>query len=157
VVRIGYLTLDQIYHTLRSARGEDAKAEFVTLQNRLPEKFSYFDCTDYIEPDATGRDIGLLTFALRLKRHNASARMPWYSHLHLLFAYLNGQKPNVHGGYFYGALSEQLIYRLACLGYKGTVAAYQGLPQLSAACEKKQIRVLLSRYLPHDGGHEDKQ
>jgi len=55
--------------------------------------------------------------------------------------------PNVHGGYFYGALSEQLIYRLACLGYHGTVKAYQGLPQLSALCEQKQIRILLSKYL----------
>ncbi|MFZ0425651.1 MAG: hypothetical protein WAL80_22470 [Xanthobacteraceae bacterium] len=147
VVRVGYLTLDQIYHKLRAARGEEGNAEFKTLQNRLPEKFSYFDCTDYIEPDAAGREVGLLTFALRFKRHNAKARIPWYRHLQLLFAYLFLHGPNVHGGYFYGALSEQLIYRLACLGYHGTVKAYQGLPQLSALCEQKQIRVLLSKYL----------
>jgi hypothetical protein len=147
VVRVGYLTLEQIYHTLRSARGEDATLEFKTLQNKLPEKFSYFDCTDYIEPDAGGHEVGLLTFALRTKRHNAKARIRWYSHLRLLFAYLFWQKPNVHGGYFYGALSEQLIFRLACLGYTGTVAAYHGLPELSELCRKKQIRVLLSKYL----------
>jgi pimeloyl-ACP methyl ester carboxylesterase len=147
VVRVGYLTLEQIYHALRSARGEDTTPEFKTLQNRLPEKFSYFDCTDYIEPDATGREVGLLTFALRTKRHNAKARMRWYSHLRLLFAYLIWQKPNVHGGYFYGALSQQLIYRLACLGYQETIAAYHGLPQLSDVCNKKQIRVLFSKYL----------
>ncbi len=75
VVRVGYLTLDQIYRQLRSARGEEGR-EFLTLQNRLPEKFSYFDCTDYIEPDAAGHEVGLLTFALRTKRHNATARMP---------------------------------------------------------------------------------
>ena len=146
VVRVGYLTLDQIYQTLRAARGETGR-KFLTLQNRLPEKFSYFDCTDYIEPDAEGRETGLLTFALRTKRHDAAARIPWYSHLHLLFAYLILQKPNVHGGYFYGALSEQLMFRLACLGFQGAVVAYRGLPELSDQCEKKQIRVLLSKDL----------
>jgi len=31
---------------------------------------------------------------------------------------------NVHGGYFEGLLSPAMIYRLACLGYSGTVAAF---------------------------------
>jgi hypothetical protein len=37
-----------------------------------------------------------------------------------------------------------LIYRLACLGYRDTVAAYGGADPLSQACKDKQIRGLLS-------------
>jgi len=57
----------------------------------------------------------------------------------------SGQKPNVHGGYFEGLFSQQLIYRLACLGYNGTVAAYGSEVELGKACEQKQIRMLVSQ------------
>ena len=50
----------------------------------------------------------------------------------------------MHGGYFEGLLSQQLIYRLACLGYEDTVTAYGSDAALSQACEAKQIRGLLS-------------
>jgi len=60
------------------------------------------------------------------------------------FAYVLHQRPNVHGGYFEGLLSQQLIYRLACLGYDGTVAAYGSEAALGSACEQKQIRMLVS-------------
>jgi hypothetical protein len=53
----------------------------------------------------------------------------------------------VHGGYFEGLLSQQLIYRLACLGYDATKAAYGGESLLGKACADKQIRVLLSPLL----------
>jgi hypothetical protein len=114
----------------------------MTLQSRLAEVVSYFDCTDYVEPDAGGK--GVLTFALKTKEHNPDARMSWWSHLRLLGAYFLKIGPDVHGGYFEGRLSQELIYRLACLGYAGTVQAFGGLPQLSAQCRQKQIRVLLS-------------
>ena len=87
----------------------------------------------------------LLTFAKWQKRYNRSAKMRFYSHLRLLFAYLlPGHRPNVHGGYFEGMLSQQLIYRLGCLGFEETVAAYGSEPVLGKQCESKQIRVLLS-------------
>jgi hypothetical protein len=54
----------------------------------------------------------------------------------------------VHGGYFEGVLSQQLIYRLACLGYIDTVKAYGGEAALSQLCKDKQIRGLLSPQLP---------
>jgi len=145
MIRTGYYALQEIYNKLRTRRQE--VAGFHTLQDKLPETFSYFDCTDYVEPDISGRMRGVLTFALKRKRHNPKATMHWWSHLHLLLSYLIWQKPNVHGGYFEGALSQQLIYRLACLGYRDTVAAYGGLPQFSAACSEKQVRVLLSPLL----------
>ena len=139
-LRIGYYTLQQIYDRLRITRAEDAE----TLQNKLPERFSYFDCTDYVDTDNNGVRRPLLTFALRLKRDNPQVRMSWRQHLCLLESYVRNGKPDVHAGYFEGLLSQQIIYRLASLGYHDTVVAYGGRPQLSDACREKQIRVLLS-------------
>ena len=141
-LRIGYYTLQEIYDRLRIARGQGA--DFDTLQDKLPECFTYFDCTDYVDTDNNGIRRALLTFALRLKRDDPQARMNWRQHLCLLKSYVWDGEPDVHAGYFQGLLSQQLIYRLACLGYHGTVAAYGGQPQLSQACREKQIRVLLS-------------
>jgi hypothetical protein len=147
-LRIGYCTLQGLYSALREGRSEQNKAYFQTVQNRLPEVFSYFDCTDYIEPDAHGVDRGLLTFALRIKVKNPKARMRWTQHFRLLWAYcVHHQNPDVHGGYFKGALSQQLIYRLACLGFDHTAAAFGGLRSMSAKCNQKQIRVVLSPVL----------
>ncbi len=44
-------------------------------------------------------------------------------------------------------LSQQLIYRLACLGYDGTVRAYGSEVLMGKACEQKQIRMLVSPML----------
>jgi hypothetical protein len=73
--------------------------------------------------------------------------MKWYSHLHLLVSYIAKQKPNVHGGYFEGLFSQQLIYRLACLGFDETLRAYGGPEKLWKACAEKQIRALVSPQL----------
>ena len=54
----------------------------------------------------------------------------------------------MHGGYFEGLLSQQLIYRLACLGYADTIRAFGGLPAMGTSCGRQQIRVLLSPALP---------
>jgi hypothetical protein len=142
-VRVGYYTLREIYQILRTTRGQTAKYD--TVQDELPERFSYFDCTDYVDTNSEGVERGLLTFALKTKQHDAQARMGTWRHFKLLLAYcLCHQKPDVHCGYFKGALSQRLIYRLACLGYRDTVAAFGGLSALSAECKEKQIRVLFS-------------
>jgi hypothetical protein len=115
--------------------------------------FSYFDCTDYIDTDGTGKVRGLLTFAKRTKQKNPKARMSGFTHLRLLLAaYVYPKKPDVHGGYFEGPLCQQLIFRFACLGAHDAVAAFKGPDQLSNECKKKQIRVLLSpKIRPHFG------
>jgi len=146
-LRIGSLTLQELYDALERARvRRHADAAPLPTQTSLPKVFTYFDCTDYIEPTKDGgKPVGLLTFAMCRKRNDPTAKLRWYSHLHLLLAYVFcRQKPNVHAGYFQGALSQQLIYRLACLGYDGTEAAYGGERSLARACEEKQIRVLIS-------------
>ena len=155
-VRIGNLTLQQLYAELDRAgmaRDDDAGTprpprsaeEFAPL----PKYFSYFDCTDYRDtPEGIGRDGPLLTFGKWPKERDPAAKLAWYSHLGLLAAYLIRQKPNVHGGYFDGLLARQLIFRLACLGYKDTLAAYGGAKKFSGTCADKRIRVLLSPRLP---------
>jgi hypothetical protein len=157
VLRIGNSTLQELYDALESAKEKRHETvpppppssalppEPVPAQASLPKVFTYFDCTDYKDIDNDNEERALLTFAMCRKRNDPTAKMRWYSHFHLLLAYLfRHQKPNVHGGYFEGRLSQQLIYRLACLGYEDTVAAYGGEGALSQACEDKQIRGLLS-------------
>jgi pimeloyl-ACP methyl ester carboxylesterase len=149
VLRIGNLTLHDLYRVLEQAKARrHADKRPVPAHASLPKVFTYFDCTDYVDQDTEGKPAQpLLTFAKCLKSKDAKAELPWHSHLHLLFSYVVRQKPNVHGGYFEGALSQQLIYRLACLGYEDTVAAYGGEGALSQVCKDRQIRGLLSPQL----------
>jgi esterase/lipase superfamily enzyme len=147
-LRIGNLTLQQLYDRLEEDEARRrGVARTARTEPRLPKVFTYFDCTDYFDKDDKDNQRALLSFAKWQKRYDPKARLPFHSHLRLLLAYLSG-KPNVHGGYFEGRLSQQLIYRLACLGYDGTVAAYDGeASPLDKACEEKQIRMLLAPYL----------
>jgi pimeloyl-ACP methyl ester carboxylesterase len=141
-LRIGHLTLQQLY---------DAKPPVL-----LPERFTYFDCTDYTDDWTDWSDANkpikparpLLTFANWYKRDDEDARMPWHAHLRLLFVYLFTQQPNVHAGYFQGLLAQQLIYRLACLGYNDTITAYGSEQELGRQCKDSKIRLLVSPELP---------
>jgi hypothetical protein len=137
-LRVGYYTIRGLYHKLKAAHQEQ-------VQDRLPEVFSYFDCTDYVDVDSEGRLRGLLTFANRTKRNDPDARMSATEHVRLLLAaFVYPKRPNIHGGYFDGSLCRQLIFRLACLGAQDTVACFKGLDQLSDECRTKQIRMWLS-------------
>jgi len=160
VLRIGNSTLQELYDALEDAkekRHENAGPpppasvaaavpfEDAPAQASLPKVFTYFDCTDYVDVDNEGTRRPLLTFGKWTKRNDPDAKLRWYSHFYLLLVYIfHHQRPNVHGGYFEGILSQQLIYRLACLGYEDTLAAFGGEGPLSEACEKKRIRGLLS-------------
>lgn len=161
LLRIGNLTVQELYDTLEEAKAKRrVNNQPVPERAPLPLRFTYFDCTDYVDyfdeadpdnPDQqriSKKQRPLLTFAKWTKRRDAEAKMRWYSHLYLLIVYcVNHQRPNVHGGYFEGVLSQQLIYRLACLGYEATVAAYGSDVALGKACEQKQIRMLPSPML----------
>jgi hypothetical protein len=155
VLRIGNRTLQELYDSLEDAKSKrHVNDGEVMEQAPLPKRFTYFDCTDYrdradpAKPDVANNARPLLTFAKWRKQHDAEAKLRWYSHLYLLFAYIvRHQQPNVHGGYFEGVLSQELIYRLACLGYDGTVKAYGSEALMGKACEQKQIRMLVSPML----------
>ena len=147
VLRIGNMTLQELYDSLENARMfRQSCSRKPTAQAPLPKVFTYFDCTDYIDEDGTkSPPRACLTFSKWRKRHDGEAKLRWYSHFFLLLCYLfNKGRPDVHNGYFHGLLSQQLIYRLACLGYEETVRGYGGESAMGAACERKRIRVLVS-------------
>lgn len=151
VLRIGNKTLQELYDALEDAKAKRNRGGApAPTQASLPMAFTYFDCTDYVDCEqGGGPERPMLTFSKWRKRHDRQARLHWYSHLYLLFAYVAyGQKPNVHGGYFEGKFSQELIYRLACLGYQNTIAAYHGGAALWDECERRRIRVLVSPKLP---------
>ena len=106
--------------------------------------FTYFDCTDYIDGTPPR---GLLTEALNFKRNDPNASIPLWDQLKLLILYVMG-RVDVHGGYFDGEVAQRLIYRLACLGYDQSLAAYGGEDAMLGECAGHQIRVMLSDRLP---------
>jgi hypothetical protein len=112
----------------------------------VAEAFTYFDCTDYV--DEPGRH-GYLSEALNVKAHDPERSMSYWQHMRLLVRYLLPGKLHidVHGGYFKGDLTRQLIYRLSCLGAAGAEAAFGGEAAMLAACKDHQIRVMLSERL----------
>jgi pimeloyl-ACP methyl ester carboxylesterase len=153
-LRVGNLTLQQLYDSLADASAQ-RQPDAAGVQSELAKIFTYFDCTDYVDRDAlTDAQRPLLTFAWREKRQDPQAKLRWYAHIYLLLAYLvRHQKPDVHGGYFEGLLSQELIYRLACLGYNETINAYGTEAALGTLCEGRQIRALVSPLLrPKRGG-----
>jgi hypothetical protein len=159
-LRIGHLTLQELYDGLVSAVEQRQRGLGSPGVPKppvpLPERFTYFDCTDYTDDWTDWSDPNkpiqparpLLTFANWYKRNDEHARLPWHAHLHLLVVYLFTQRPNVHAGYFQGLLSQQLIYRLACLGYNDTLMAYGSEQELGKQCKDKKIRLLVSPELP---------
>ena len=151
LLRVGNRTISELDVALERTRVQQLGAAAASTHRRkppLPERFTYFDCTDYVDTDNAGDPpTGLLTFAKNDKRHNPRGRMRWHSHLHLLFTYLVSQKPNVHAGYFEGLFSQQLIYRLACLGFADTATAYGGEQEMWKACSDKRVRAMLSPLL----------
>jgi hypothetical protein len=141
ILRVGFCTLHELYQELNRVRPE-------AIQNVLPKVFTYFDCTDYRDREYLtmerrwGPERPLLTYGLRTKRNNPRKGLNFFQHLVLLASYPN--KVNCHGGYFQGDLSQELMYRLVCLGYEAAIATYGGLDGLSARCNSKQIRVVVS-------------
>jgi pimeloyl-ACP methyl ester carboxylesterase len=127
-LQIGKLTLAEIYKNME-------KIGFGQLQDDLPKRFSYFDCTDCVE---NGK--GMLTRA----KPGRIKKIGHLGHLSLLVHYLWNRKPDVHGGYFRSRFLSTLIFRLACIGRHDTVQAYGGEAQLDAECRQRQIKALLN-------------
>ena len=88
----------------------------------------------------------MLTEARNYKRNDPNAHIPIYEHIKLLILYV-ASRIDIHGGYFDGAVTQRLIYRLACLGFAGTAAAYGSQESLLDECAGHQIRVMPSERL----------
>ncbi len=132
LVRVGRKTLAQL--STETAEGNPSE---------VANTFTYFDCTDYKDGEPPR---GMLTEARNYKRNNPNAPIPLYEHVKLLILYVLS-RIDIHGGYFDGAVSQRLIYRLACLGYTGTAAAYGNVESLLNDCSQHQIRVMPSERL----------
>jgi hypothetical protein len=155
----------------------ERQSEIILSPDRKPiaELFTYFDCTDYVEiyperPNSKPKRMGVLTFAL------GKTSLSFWDYVVLTWAFATGSI-DTHGGYFNNgdatdsskarkkwtkpeaALSKQLIYGLACLGFQGmleSMTSYSsdmsndpqlrkvGLQEFSSLCEAKGIQVLLS-------------
>jgi hypothetical protein len=123
--------------TLKFLSGQTTRAQRPTA---LARAFTFFDCTDYKDGEPPK---GMLTEAVNFKRNNPKAGIPLWAQLKLLVLYVRGQV-DVHGGYFDGAATQYLIYRLACLGFDNSLKAYRGEDAMLAECAGHQIRVMLS-------------
>ncbi len=144
-------------------------------QKPIAELFTVFDCTDYYEllPSASGKPpkkVGMLTYAL------GKRSLSFWNYVSLAFALFTGSVDS-HGGYFYTTpeypagiahkqparpsahVSKQLIYGLACLGFRPFIAGLAANPgsvsrspavakaelaDLSALCGEHDIQVLLA-------------
>ncbi len=143
-LRVGDETLADLSSKTRRRRHPNLRKH----QNpaEVAEAFTYFDCTDYV--DEPGRK-GYLTQARNYKAHDPNGCIPYLEHINLLWKYISplvpaDQRINVHGGYFEGAVSQRLIYRLACLGFNDATKAYGGQSAMLDECAQHQIRVVLS-------------
>ncbi|MEL6490033.1 MAG: alpha/beta hydrolase [Cyanobacteria bacterium J06621_3] len=147
----GYLSLGELF-ALEHAR---------TKRASLADLFTFFDCTDYKDyrlflnangwRDRSKTEMGLLTRAKRKKHLNL------WDYIEIIFTCLSG-KLDVHGGYFHGEYSRELMYRLAFLGFDGmlqAIAAETGvnaenyapensLDVFDRQCADKGIQVYLS-------------
>jgi hypothetical protein len=126
--------------TLSFLSGQTTRAQ---RPGAVAQAFTFFDCTDYKDGEPPR---GMLTEALNFKRNNPTAGIPLWRQLKLLILYILG-RVDVHGGYFDGAVTQRLIYRLACLGYDRSVGAYGNRDAMLAECAEHQIRVMPSERL----------
>jgi hypothetical protein len=143
-LRVGRRTLKELYQQIEVG-GQALKI--------LPQIFTYFDCTYYIEDGK-----GVLGRAKPKPRVSKEDRLSQLDHFLSLLGYLADQKPDVHSGYFNenARLASQLIFRVACLGLAETLVAYHNavsaenrsapapLKVFSNSCAERQIKVLLS-------------
>ncbi|HEY9633412.1 MAG TPA: hypothetical protein V6D14_08400 [Coleofasciculaceae cyanobacterium] len=129
-------------------------------REQIARLFTYFDCTDYtdrtIEPNSKKRRI------LTLAKWRWEPRLFYY--FRLIIAYSLGII-DTHGGYFQGESSQQLMYRLAFLGFGGFLDSLNpenrisALNYLAQECHQKKIQMILSpeRYQVDILGHDRKQ
>jgi len=154
--RRGVVTLASLFEDPASACGD-------SNQGTIADLFTYFDCTDYVDVrcnlanyTCSAKPTGLLT-----KAHGKPVLKTW-DYFWLTLDYATGQRDlgggtlaagrrDVHGGYFEGQFSQQLIYGLAFLGFGNYLKTFHADPhtalsQLHLACQEKGIQGHLSPF-----------
>ncbi len=127
----------------------------------LADLFTFFDCTDYQDNvvilteggmNKTSENVdGVLTRPRKNKGKREFLSLQDYAGL--LFDMITGKR-DVHGGYFRGKYSRELVYRLAFLGFSGMLEATQeeqvleskkaALGAFNQRCFERGIQVYLS-------------
>ncbi len=120
-------------------------------QATVADLFTYFDCTDYVDlrynPETntcSDKSTGLLTQA------KGKPVLKSWDYFLLTLDYAMGKR-DVHGGYFEGQFTQQLIYGLAFLGLSGYLHTLDADPQVSLSqlhllCQAKGIQGYLSPF-----------
>lgn len=126
--------------------------EFCQLNSKkesdIADLFTYFDCTDYkdkidskdeaILDPRINQEGGIVSFAEGKKALNF-----FWDYIRLSF--FRPKYLDVHGGYFDGQFSRQLMYGLAFLGFKGLLSKHKwDCNDLHTKCCDKGVQVILS-------------
>lgn len=113
--------------------------------------FTYFDCTDYVDLKYNLQDNSCSTqpTGLLTRAKGRPVLKPWDYFL-LTLDYGLGKR-DVHGGYFEGQFSQQLLYHLAFLGFSGYLNTLDSnsqvaLSKLHLHCREKGIQGHLSPF-----------
>lgn len=122
-----------------------------STQATIADLFTYFDCTDYVDVrynpadnTCSAQTMGLLTQA------KGKPVLKSWDYFLLTLDYALGKR-DVHGGYFEGQFTQQILYRLAFLGFGGYLQTldadpHVALSQLHLACQDKGIQGYLSPF-----------
>jgi len=113
--------------------------------------FTYFDCTDYVDLKYNLQDNSCSTqpTGLLTRAKGRPVLKPW-DYFFLALDYGLGKR-DVHGGYFEGQFSQQLLYCLAFLGFSGYLDTLDSnsqvaLSKLHLHCREKGIQGHLSPF-----------
>ncbi|HEY9761543.1 MAG TPA: alpha/beta hydrolase [Trichocoleus sp.] len=112
------VTLAELFESQQASQGKPAKASVANF-------FTFFDCTDYRDytfsipikypsprKACSTKAVGVLT------RAKAKGPLRTLDYVWLTWDYATGAR-DVHGGYFQGEFSQQLLYGIAFLGFEG--------------------------------------
>lgn len=155
---------DREHQTLEELRDNKVQMEHLTGTPNITvvgDLFTYFDCTDYVDFQDDLKAFenpeekrGVVSFASK------KAALNLIDYIRLNISYfkqsLGRGGVNVHGGYFSGVWSQQVMYGLAFLGFQGFLLSLpessgdradtreQKLETFSTYCREKQIQVVLA-------------
>ena len=129
----GYNTLAKLLKeriaASRSNTTNSAK-EQKQLTMTIADFFTYFDCTDYkdviwsLKGSSDSKPKGLLT------RANRKKALGWWDYFLLMVDGALGKR-DVHGGYFQGQFTQEIIYRIAFLGFTGYLKTLDSDPTMA--------------------------
>lgn len=144
--------LDYLYIREKTALSK-RQGSIALAPNETPigELFTFFDCTDYVEPGLDQKPLGVLSHAKRKKALGFEDYFP------LTKDYFGG-KIDTHGGYFNcydpsqptkpeATFSKLMIYGLACLGFETFLTDLMEQGFLAADHDGRNLQALYSQLL----------